>query len=212
MPEGKNKHKQNRKIKWLSSNESMGVLDSHPGVERFCLQWHWSAWQLFLWLPPPIYRWPNNVRPYPKCIQQYLNSHQNTYSRLHFVVSLLTSPGLTDGSFTVTKYAGILWPHHNCREMHQSLIPKKCYYTHTVTPADNIWAEIEGSPDVVHPVEPGFEVVIRDDLELSISDDICSLLSHLSAVHVPLRLQQRLHYVLRTAEKHTYAHQSLYAC
>lgn len=70
------------------------------------------------------------------------------------------------------------------------------------TPAEYSWAEIDGSPDVVHPVEPGFEVVVRDDLELSASDDICGLLSHLSAVHVPLRLQKRLHYVLRTAEKH----------
>lgn len=97
MPEGKNMHKQNRKIKWLSSNESMGVLVSHPGVERFCLRWHWSAWQLFLWLPPPIYRWPNNVRPYPKCKQQYLNSPHLCESRTHTagcILLCLCSPRL----------------------------------------------------------------------------------------------------------------------
>lgn len=65
---------------------------------------------------------------------------------------------------------------------------------------------MNGSPDVVHPVEPGFEVVVRDDLELSVSDHVCSLFSHLFAVHVPLRLQQRLHDVFRTAEKHKNTH------
>lgn len=65
---------------------------------------------------------------------------------------------------------------------------------------------MDGSPDVVHPVEPGFEVVVRDDFQLSISDDISGLLSHFSAVHVPLGLHQRLHYVLRTTEKQTHTH------
>lgn len=48
----------------------VSMFDSHPGVERFCLQWHWSVWQLFLWLPPQISRWPNNVRLHPKSMQQ----------------------------------------------------------------------------------------------------------------------------------------------
>lgn len=194
----------------------MCVLDSHPGVERFCLQWHWSAWQLFLWLPPLIYRWPNNVRPYPKCIQQHLNSHHLCESRTHTagcILLCLCSPRLvwlTDHSQSQNTLVSC-GPTTTAVRCTSPWYPKSVT-THTVTPADNIWAEIEGSPDVVHPVEPGFEVVVRDDLELSISDDICSLLSHLSAVHVPLRLQQRLHYVLRTAEKHTYAHQLLCAC
>ena len=36
----------------------------------------------------------------------------------------LTSPGGTLGSSTVTKYAGIRWPHQSCLEMHQSLNKK----------------------------------------------------------------------------------------
>lgn len=51
-------------------------------------------------------------------------------------------------------------------------------------------------PDVVHPVEPGLKVVIRDDFEPSLSDSIGGLLPHVCAVHIPLRLQQRLDDVL----------------
>ena len=43
------------------------------------------------------------------------------FHKRHF----LTSPGGTLGSSTVTKYAGIRWPHQSCLEMHQSLNNKK---------------------------------------------------------------------------------------
>ena len=39
-------------------------------------------------------------------------------------------------------------------------------------------------------------MVVRDDFEPPLSDGVCGLLAHLSAVHIPLRLQQRLHDVL----------------
>jgi hypothetical protein len=61
-------------------------------------------------------------------------------------------------------------------------------------------------PDVVQPVEPGLMVVVWDDFESSLPDRVSCLLAHVSTVHIPLRLQQGLHYVLRTTgeEKHTH--------
>lgn len=56
-------------------------------------------------------------------------------------------------------------------------------------------------PDVVHPVEPRLEVVIRDDFEPSLSDSVCGLLAHVCAVHIPLWLQQRLHNVLGATDR-----------
>ena len=56
-------------------------------------------------------------------------------------------------------------------------------------------------PYIVHPVEPCLEVVIRDDFEPSLSDGVGGLLAHVCAVHIPLRLQQRLHNVLRTTDR-----------
>lgn len=44
-------------------------------------------------------------------------------------------------------------------------------------------------------------MVVGDDFELSLSDGVCGLLAHLSAVHIPLRLQQRLHNVLRATDR-----------
>lgn len=90
--------------------------------------------------------------------------------------------------------------------MHQSLNPTNGMLPHTRQQLRKRKCELgtDGSPDVVHPVEPGFEVVVGDDLQFSIPDGICGLLSHFSAVHVPLGLHQRLHYVLRTAEEQTH--------
>lgn len=53
-------------------------------------------------------------------------------------------------------------------------------------------------PDIVHPVEPRLQVVIRDDFESPLSDRVCGLFTHFRAAHIPLRLHQRLHNVLGT--------------
>lgn len=50
-------------------------------------------------------------------------------------------------------------------------------------------------PDVVHPVEPRLQVVVRNDFQLSVSDGVCSLFAHLCAADIPLGLHQRLHNV-----------------
>lgn len=44
-------------------------------------------------------------------------------------------------------------------------------------------------------------MVVRDDFEPAFSDSITSLLAHISAVHIPLGFQQRLHNVLGTADR-----------
>lgn len=44
-------------------------------------------------------------------------------------------------------------------------------------------------------------MVVRDDFEPAFSDSISSLLAHISAVHIPLGFQQRLHNVLGTADR-----------
>lgn len=59
--------------------------------------------------------------------------------------------------------------------------------------------EDHSSPDVIHPVKPGFEVVVWDDLQLSAPDDFGRLPPHLRAGNIPLRLQERLDNVLRAA-------------
>lgn len=44
-------------------------------------------------------------------------------------------------------------------------------------------------------------MVIRDDFEPSLSDSVCSLLAHICAAHIPLRLHQWLHDVLGTTDR-----------
>lgn len=104
------------------------------------------------------------------------------------------------------------WPHHSCREMHQSLQMARgkggnqqgeggALACARLSPLPSHPPHIEAlvAPDVVHPGVPRPLMGLRQDAEVAPSHSSTGSLGHLPTAHVPLRPQQRLHHVLGPA-------------
>lgn len=100
------------------------------------------------------------------------------------------------------------WPHHSCREMHQSLqmarvsgsgVREEPWSVPSSAPSYLPHIERPNAPDVVHPGMPSPLMGLRQDSEVTPSHGSTSGLGHLPAAHIPLRPQQRFHHVLGPA-------------
>jgi hypothetical protein len=101
------------------------------------------------------------------------------------------------------------WPHHSCREMHQSLVHWKRGNQggHEVplpvplhpSPSHPPPIERPGIPDIVHPGMPCPLMGLRKYAEVTPGHGSTGSLGHLPTAHIPLWLQQRFQHILGAA-------------